>query len=179
MSAWPFSSLPCGRLSVVEELETVPSANLHRAHRVKRQQTAFFNHHAPEARETPNLPLEKYAAAAELQFTRTHLDATTMRFDNSLAPSRAPALCSVEPAARNHSLAPPSGERVRERGSLHPMVVVSRCAQFTMPDVLKLPPISKHGNVPEIIGKFGGTDQLRKAVNELQTLLYAAHRYGL
>jgi type I restriction enzyme R subunit len=46
--------------------------------------------------------------------------------------------------------------------------------QFTLPDVLKLPPISQHGNVNEIIGIFGGPDQLRKAVNQLQSLLYAA-----
>ena len=46
--------------------------------------------------------------------------------------------------------------------------------QFTLPDVLKVPPISKHGNVNEIIGKFGGADQLRNAVNQLQSLLYAA-----
>jgi type I restriction enzyme R subunit len=46
--------------------------------------------------------------------------------------------------------------------------------QFTQPDVLKVPPISQHGNVNEIIGKFGGADQLRTAVNQLQTLLYAA-----
>jgi type I restriction enzyme R subunit len=46
--------------------------------------------------------------------------------------------------------------------------------QFTLPDVLKLPPISQHGNVAEIIGKFGGADQLRNAVNQLQSLLYAA-----
>ncbi len=46
--------------------------------------------------------------------------------------------------------------------------------QFTLPDVLKVPPISHHGNVNEIIGKFGGADQLRNAVNQLQSLLYAA-----
>jgi len=46
--------------------------------------------------------------------------------------------------------------------------------QFTLPDVLKVPPISQHGNVNEIIGKFGGADQLRNAVNQLQSLLYAA-----
>lgn len=46
--------------------------------------------------------------------------------------------------------------------------------QFTLPDVLKLPPISHHGNVNEIIGKFGGADQLRTAVNQLQSLLYAS-----
>jgi len=46
--------------------------------------------------------------------------------------------------------------------------------QFTLPDVLKVPPISQRGNVNEIIGKFGGAEQLRDAVNRLQTLLYAA-----
>jgi type I restriction enzyme R subunit len=45
--------------------------------------------------------------------------------------------------------------------------------QFTLPDVLKVPPISQHGNVNAIIGKFGGADQLRNAVNQLQTLLHA------
>jgi type I restriction enzyme R subunit len=45
--------------------------------------------------------------------------------------------------------------------------------QFTLPDVLKVPPISACGNVAEIAEKFGGADQLRHAVNQLQTLLYA------
>lgn len=45
--------------------------------------------------------------------------------------------------------------------------------QFTLPDVLKVRPISDHGNVNEIVGKFGGADQLRNAVNQLQSLLYA------
>ncbi len=44
--------------------------------------------------------------------------------------------------------------------------------QFTLPDVLKLPPISQHGNVNEIIGKFGGTEPLRQAVAQLQNFLY-------
>ncbi len=47
-------------------------------------------------------------------------------------------------------------------------------AQFTLPDVLRVPPISDHGNVVEITNKFGGAEKLREAVNELQTLLYAA-----
>ena len=42
-----------------------------------------------------------------------------------------------------------------------------------LPDVLKVPPISQHGSVAEIIGKFGGADELRNAVNRLQSLLYA------
>jgi type I restriction enzyme R subunit len=47
-------------------------------------------------------------------------------------------------------------------------------AQFILPDVLQVPPISKHGNVMEIAGYFGGADRLRSAIHELQTLLYAA-----
>jgi type I restriction enzyme R subunit len=47
-------------------------------------------------------------------------------------------------------------------------------AQFVLPDVLKVPPISERGNVIEIAKMFGGGDKLRDAVNELQTLLYAA-----
>jgi hypothetical protein len=47
-------------------------------------------------------------------------------------------------------------------------------AQFTLADVLKIRPISDHGNVNEIIGKFGGAVQLRSAVNQLQSLLYVA-----
>ena len=47
-------------------------------------------------------------------------------------------------------------------------------AQFVLPDVLQVPPISQHGNVIEIAGHFGGAARLREAVHELQTLLYAA-----
>ncbi len=47
-------------------------------------------------------------------------------------------------------------------------------AQFSIPDVLKVPPISDHGNVGEIANHFGGADRLKEAVNELQSLLYAA-----
>ncbi|MBI2908031.1 MAG: DEAD/DEAH box helicase family protein [Chloroflexi bacterium] len=47
-------------------------------------------------------------------------------------------------------------------------------AQFVLPTVLEVPPISERGNVHEIAAMFGGAQQLRKAVNELQALLYAA-----
>jgi type I restriction enzyme R subunit len=47
-------------------------------------------------------------------------------------------------------------------------------AQFIIPDVLKVPPISNHGNVIEIANLFGGPEKLKEAVNQLQTLLYAA-----
>jgi len=47
-------------------------------------------------------------------------------------------------------------------------------AQFVIPDVLKVPPISDRGNVIEIAKLFGGPEKLREAVSELQALLYAA-----
>jgi type I restriction enzyme R subunit len=47
-------------------------------------------------------------------------------------------------------------------------------AQFVLPDVLKVFPISNHGQVAEIVRLFGGPDQLRAAVTELQNGLYAA-----
>ncbi|MDO8973951.1 EcoAI/FtnUII family type I restriction enzme subunit R [Reyranella sp.] len=47
-------------------------------------------------------------------------------------------------------------------------------AQFVLPDVLKVPPLSHHGQVSDIIQIFGGADRLRAAVTELQSQLYAA-----
>jgi len=46
-------------------------------------------------------------------------------------------------------------------------------AQFKIPDILKLPPISDRGNVAEIISYFGGPDQLRDAIAKLQAQLYS------
>ncbi len=47
-------------------------------------------------------------------------------------------------------------------------------AQFKLPDVLKLSPIDKHGNIREISEIFGGADKLRNAIEQLQNELYAA-----
>ncbi|HNX51098.1 MAG TPA: DEAD/DEAH box helicase family protein [Thermoanaerobaculaceae bacterium] len=47
-------------------------------------------------------------------------------------------------------------------------------AQFLLPDVLRVPPLSEHGQVSEIVRLFGGPDNLREAVSQLQALLYAA-----
>ena len=44
--------------------------------------------------------------------------------------------------------------------------------ELKIPDALHIPPISEYGNIPEILKMFGGPDQLRKAVEELQKLLY-------
>lgn len=46
--------------------------------------------------------------------------------------------------------------------------------QLRLPDVLKVPPLSEYGNPSEIAQAFGGTTNLRQAVEELQRLLYAA-----
>jgi len=47
-------------------------------------------------------------------------------------------------------------------------------AQFKIPDILKVPPISERGNIAEIINFFGTADKLREAVAALQVELYAA-----
>jgi len=44
--------------------------------------------------------------------------------------------------------------------------------ELKIPDALNVPPISEYGNVSEIVKIFGGTNQLRKAVEKLQKLLY-------
>jgi len=47
-------------------------------------------------------------------------------------------------------------------------------AQFRIPEILKVPPILKHGNPQEISKKFGGTEKLRSALSNMQAMLYAA-----
>ncbi len=47
-------------------------------------------------------------------------------------------------------------------------------AQFQIPEILKIPPISERGTVPEIAALFGGAENMRAAVNEMQALLYAS-----
>jgi len=45
-------------------------------------------------------------------------------------------------------------------------------AQFQIPEILKVPPISHRGTVVEIAALFGGAPKLRTAVQKMQTLLY-------
>jgi type I restriction enzyme R subunit len=47
-------------------------------------------------------------------------------------------------------------------------------AQFVLPDVLHVPPISLHGTPIDIMKLFGGAERLGDAVAELQAQLYAA-----
>lgn len=44
--------------------------------------------------------------------------------------------------------------------------------QLRLPDALHIPPLSDHGNAMEIAAKFGGAEQLREAVTQLQASLY-------
>ncbi len=46
-------------------------------------------------------------------------------------------------------------------------------AEFKIPDILKLPPISERGTVLELSALFNGAENLRGAVSEMQALLYA------
>jgi type I restriction enzyme R subunit len=45
--------------------------------------------------------------------------------------------------------------------------------QFKVPDILKVDPIARHGNVIEIASLFSGPEKLREAFEKLQTLLYS------
>ena len=44
--------------------------------------------------------------------------------------------------------------------------------QLRLPDALRIPPLSDHGNAIEIAAKFDGPEQLREAVTQLQSTLY-------
>jgi type I restriction enzyme R subunit len=44
--------------------------------------------------------------------------------------------------------------------------------EFRLPDILRVAPVSDHGNPVEIAAKFGGADQLKTAVERMQVMLY-------
>ena len=44
--------------------------------------------------------------------------------------------------------------------------------EFSLPDVLRVPPVSQHGSVSDIAEHFGGPENLRQAVSDLQGQLY-------
>ena len=48
-------------------------------------------------------------------------------------------------------------------------------AQFKLPDILNVNPISRHGNVIEISAKFNGPERLKEALDQLQTFLYSSN----
>ena len=52
-------------------------------------------------------------------------------------------------------------------------------AQFQIPDILKVPPISERGTVTEIAALFGGAEKLRAAVTKSRTPLCRLARYSV
>ncbi len=94
---------------------------------------------------------------------------------NCAGPDELPVAQASSPAScRTVPVRVPAESGYAAGGGTPPKLAAGTAALRALPDVLKLPPISHHGNVNEIIGKFGGPDQLRTAVNQLQSLLYAA-----
>ena len=46
--------------------------------------------------------------------------------------------------------------------------------QFKVPEILKVDPISRHGNTMEIAALFGGAEKLKQALQKMQNLLYSS-----
>ncbi len=91
----------------------------------------------------------------------------------------APVLTRKERAARLRKETPDFLEQYGEQARQILDTLLEKYAEhgpseFTIPDSLKVPPVSDLGNVSEIISRFGGADELRAAVTKLQKLLYAA-----
>lgn len=91
----------------------------------------------------------------------------------------APVLTRKERAARLRKDAPSFfeayGEQARQiLDALLAKYAEHGPAEFSIPESLKVSPLSDLGNVTEITQRFGGADQFRAAVVKLQELLYAA-----
>lgn len=91
----------------------------------------------------------------------------------------APVLTRAERAARLKKSEPSffdqHGEKAREiLDALLQKYADHGPSEFSIPDSLKVPPLSEIGNVTEIISQFGGAENFREAVTKLQQLLYAA-----
>ena len=108
----------------------------------------------------------------EFHLDGLRLDATQMIYDSSENHMIAAIAAKVREAARGRGTyivgenEPQDAKLIRaaERGA----------AQFVLLDVLKVPPVSEHGQVGDIVKVFGGAEKLREAVSQLQTLFYAA-----
>ena len=85
-----------------------------------------------------------------------------------------------------HSLSASNGAKARVRcRNLPPRRILNELlenyaehgdARFGLPEVLRVPPISDHGQLSDIINIFGGAEQLPDAVNQLQPLPNAAQK---
>jgi type I restriction enzyme R subunit len=91
----------------------------------------------------------------------------------------APLLTRAERAKRVKSAAPNLFEKYGDEAREVLNVLLDRYAvggpdQLTLPDALKVQPVSDFGNPSEIARLFGGPKQMRHAVEELTSALYAA-----
>lgn len=91
----------------------------------------------------------------------------------------APVLTRNERAARLRKDAPSFFEEYGEQARQILDALLTKYAEhgpaeFSIPDSLKVPPLSDLGNVTEITQRFGGPDQFRAALARLQGFLYAA-----
>jgi len=91
----------------------------------------------------------------------------------------APVMTRKERAARLREDAPSFFEQYGEQARQILDALLAKYAEhgpaeFSIPDSLKIPPLSDLGNVSEITHRFGGVEQFRTAVAKLQELLYAA-----
>ena len=90
-----------------------------------------------------------------------------------------PVMTRAERAARVRKNQPSFFEQYGEqaRGILNALLdkyAVHGPSEFSIPESLKVPPLSELGNVSEIISLFGDAEQFREAVIKLQEILYAA-----
>lgn len=91
----------------------------------------------------------------------------------------APVLTRKERAARLCKDAPSFFEKYGEQARQILDAILAKYAEhgpaeFSIPDSLKVPPLSELGNVTEITQRFGGANEFRDALVKLQELLYAA-----
>jgi type I restriction enzyme R subunit len=91
----------------------------------------------------------------------------------------APTLTRAERAKRVRSAAPDLFEKYGDEARTVLNALLDRYAadgpdQLTLPEALKVQPVSDFGNPSEIARLFGGPKQMRHAVEELTSALYAA-----
>jgi len=91
----------------------------------------------------------------------------------------APVMTRAERAARvrknQTGFLEQHGEQAREiLIALLDKYAVHGPSEFSIPESLKIPPLSDLGNVSEIVSRFGGAEEFRDAVIKLQKILYAA-----
>ena len=148
----------------------------------KFQYDVFLSHNAKDKPRLRRLAERLKQAGLRVWFDEWNVgpgDIIALMVDEGLEQSRVLLLCISPNALASGWVALERSTAIHrnpanEGRRFIPLLLADRELPDTLPDMLKLPPISHHSNVNELISKFGGADQLRNAVNQLQSLLYAA-----